>query len=254
MKKIRTISICSVIVLSIICLTTFVQSCSNKEDTLTELRESSQDRFNKDLQYLSTSIKILYSVNQTRGSESSLEDLSEDRIAAIQQEISVFLEKYDVTDELSMVDANSLYISEGLRDSMYIDHSLFYKYLERNRNSEYIRILNKIFDNPSIIATNEIISNDELNKIDKVELVITKEITDFLPENGPDYKIAQCDEDYADAISDCQIDFAFAVAGIIASLGPTGGSSSALAAVALAQYAHCLYVAGRNYNKCKGGE
>ena len=229
------------------------QSCSNTVESQSDSMTFEKDDFAKDLKSLSCFIRNCYYVNQTRSDGTISDSLSAETMTAIQEELSTFLHNYDLTKDLTTDELNNLHISDQLRDSMLIDHHVFQEYVERNKSSDYIQFMKSIVNDHAQIPENEIIENNSLKMNEKVELVMTQNVIEVLPYEEMGYKVAEneCEEDYSSAITDCQINYAFEIAVVLISSGPSGGTTLSLGAIATAQYLYCIDSASRDYQKCK---
>ena len=88
---------------------------------------------------------------------------------------------------------------------------------------------------------------------EKVELMILKDLYEPIEPvfDEPGYQISVCDEKYQNAILDCRIDYAGAVAlAVVASVG-SGPAGVVAGVVATSLYIYCLNSAARDYKLCK---
>lgn len=247
MKRIKLYAIIG----SVFAMTCFLSisfaSCNNETEITNE-----PEHFSRDLNELSEKFCQLMDSKSftTRGEgNSSLSIKTQEFDMQFQQ----FLSQHDLTVDLTPTERKSLTLAENDWMTLIADEDAFLTYISENKTPQFQKIFDKIISgNISTITINSIIQDKGLKLNEKLLLTIQLDIALNTPINlqSVNQTVSICDKRYARAVHSCQIQFATAIAGAVATSIASGGLGLFTGGVAVVNYFNCIDNANDSYEDC----
>lgn len=164
-----------------------------------------------------------------------------------------FVSKYDITSDLTPAEVNALILTEDEWIELMGNEDAFLSYIANNKTAQFQQMFEKMLSgNTNDININSIVRDKSLKLNEKFILAMQLGVAQDTPIDIDidDPQVSVCDKRFARAVQSCQIQFATATVGALATSMASGGLGIFAGGLAVVNYFNCINDANNAYEDC----